>query len=44
VRRVPAAEIVSQLQNAAEGEPVRRRVHFPLFSEWKRAIRNSIQR
>ena len=44
VRRVPAAEIVSLLQNAAEGQPVRRRVHVPLFSEWKRAIRNSIQR
>ena len=45
VRRVPAAEIVSLLQkNAAEGQPVRRRVHVPLFSEWKRAIRNSTQR
>jgi hypothetical protein len=44
VRRLPAAEIVSLLQNAAEGQPVRRRVHIPLFSEWKSAIRNSIQR
>jgi len=43
VRRVPAAEIVSLLQNA-EGHPVRRRVHVPLFSEWIRAIRNIIQR
>jgi peroxiredoxin len=44
VMRVPAAEIVSLLQNAAEAQPVRRRVHIPLFSEWKRAIRNIIQR
>jgi peroxiredoxin len=44
VRRVPAAEIVSLLQNAAEGQPVRRRVHVPRFSEWKGAIRNIVQR
>jgi peroxiredoxin len=44
VTRVPAAEIVFLLQNAAEAPPVRRRVHIPLFSEWKRAIRNIIQR
>jgi peroxiredoxin len=44
VRRVPAAEVVSLLQNAAEGQPVRRRVHVPLFSEWKRAIGNILQR
>ena len=44
VRRVPATEIVSLLQNAAEGQPARRRVHFPLFSDWKRAFRNIIQR
>jgi peroxiredoxin len=44
VRRVPAAEIVSLLQNAAEGQPVRHRVHVPLFAEWKNAIRNSLQR
>jgi peroxiredoxin len=44
VRRVPATEVVSLLQNAAEGQPVRRRVHVPLFSEWMSAIRNSIQR
>lgn len=44
VRRVPAAEIVSLLQNAAEGQKVRRRVHVPLCSEWKSAIRNIIQR
>ncbi len=40
VRRVPAAEIVSLLQTTAEGQPVRRRVHVPRFSEWKSAIRN----
>jgi peroxiredoxin len=44
VRRVPAAEIVSVLLNAAEGQPVRRRVHVPLFSEWKSALRKLIQR
>jgi hypothetical protein len=44
VRRVPAAEIVSPLQNAAKAQAVRRRVHVPLFSEWISAIRNSIQR
>jgi peroxiredoxin len=44
VRRVPAAEIVSLLQNSPDGQPVRRRVHVPLFSEWKRAIRNIVQR
>ncbi len=44
MRRVPAAEIVPLLRNAAEGQPVRRRVYIPLFSEWKSAIRNSIQR
>jgi peroxiredoxin len=44
VRRVPAAEIVSLLQSAAEAQPVRRRVHVPLFSDWKSAIRNIIRR
>jgi peroxiredoxin len=44
VRRVPAVEIVSVLLNAAEGQPVRRRVHVPLFSEWKSALRKLIQR
>ena len=39
VRRVPAAEIVSLLQNAAEEQPVRRRVLVPLLSEWKSEIR-----
>jgi len=44
VRRVHAAEIVFLLQNAAEGQPVRRRVHIPLLSEWISAVRNGIQR
>lgn len=44
VRRVAAAAIVSLLQNAAEGQPVRRTVHVPLLYEWKKAIRNIIQR
>lgn len=44
VRRVPAIEIVSLLQNGIHAQPVRRRIHIPLFSEWKRAIRNNKQR
>jgi peroxiredoxin len=44
VSRVPAAEIVLLLQNSTEGQPVRRKVHIPLFSEWKSAIRNNFQR
>lgn len=44
VMRVPAAEIISVLQSAAEKQPVRRRPYFPLFSEWKTAIRNIIRR
>jgi len=44
VSRVPAVEILSLLQNTAEGQPVRRRIHVPLFSEWKSAIRNIFQR
>jgi peroxiredoxin len=43
VRRVPAAEIVSFLQNAADGQPVRRKVHVPLLSEWAKAIRNMVR-
>jgi peroxiredoxin len=43
-RRVPAAEIVSLLQNDAQAQPVRRRVYVPLLSEWIRAIRNNMQR
>jgi peroxiredoxin len=43
VRRVPAAEIVSLMQNA-EGLRVRRKVHVPSYSEWIRAMRNIIQR
>ena len=42
--RVPAAEIVSLLQNIAKAQPVRRRLYIPLFSDWISAIRNSIQR
>jgi peroxiredoxin len=44
VKRVPAAEIVSLLQNADEAQPIRRRVHVPLFSDWISAIRNIIRR
>jgi len=44
VRRVPAAEIVSLLQNGSRAQPVRRRFYVPLFSDWISAIRNSIQR
>ena len=44
VRRVPAAEIVSLLQNAAEAPPVRRRLYVPLFSDWMSAIRNILRR
>jgi len=44
VRRVPAAEIVSLLQNAAKAQAVRRRLYVPLFSDWISAIRNIIQR
>ena len=44
VRRVPAAETVSLLHNAAKAQPVRRRLYVPLLSDWISAIRNSIQR
>ena len=40
VRRVPATEIVSILQSVPEDQSIRRRFHFPLLSEWKKAIRN----
>jgi peroxiredoxin len=43
-KRVPAAEIVSLLQNAARPQPVRRKVYFPLWSDWTRAIRNGMRR
>jgi peroxiredoxin len=42
--RVPAAEIVSLLQNPAEARPPRRKVHHPLLSDWMRAIRNGMRR
>jgi alkyl hydroperoxide reductase subunit AhpC len=41
--RVPAAEIVHLLQSAANAQPIRRRVHIPMLSEWIRAIRNHFQ-
>ena len=41
--RVPALEIVHLLQNAATAQPIRRRVHVPMWSEWIRAIRNNLQ-
>jgi peroxiredoxin len=44
VRRVAAAEIVSVLHNAVEGQPVRRKAYFPLFSDWKSAFWNVIHR
>lgn len=44
VMRVTAAEIIRVLQNAAEGQPVRRKAHIPLFANWKSAIRNLIRR
>jgi peroxiredoxin len=44
VRRVPAAEIVSLLQNAGQAQPVQRRLYVPLFSDWISAIRNIIRR
>jgi peroxiredoxin len=39
-RRVPAVEIVSLLQNDVAGRTLRRRLHLPRFSDWKRAVRN----
>jgi alkyl hydroperoxide reductase subunit AhpC len=41
--RVPALEIVHSLQNPANAQPIRRRVHVPLWSAWIRAIRNNLQ-
>jgi peroxiredoxin len=43
VKRVPAVEIVHLLQNAANAQPIRRKVHFPMCSEWIRALRNNLQ-
>jgi peroxiredoxin len=43
VRRVPAAGIVSVLQNTARAQPVRRRVYVPLWSDWITAIRNNVK-
>jgi peroxiredoxin len=44
VRRVSASEVVRLLQNAANAQSTRRKVHIPLWSEWIIAIRNSRQR
>jgi peroxiredoxin len=44
VMRVTAAEIISVLRNAAEGQPVRRRAYVPRFANWKSAIRNLVKR
>jgi peroxiredoxin len=43
-RRVPAAQIVSLLENVAKPQQVRRRVCVPLLFDWISAIRNSIRR
>jgi peroxiredoxin len=44
VRRVPAAEIVSFLQQPNAAQAVQRSVHVPLLSHWTKAIRNLIRR
>ncbi len=44
VRRVPASQIVSLLQQPSLALPVRRRVHVPLLSHWIKAIRAGIPR
>ena len=44
VRRVPATEIVSLLQQPSVTQPLRRRVHLPRLSHWIKAIRNSMRR
>lgn len=44
VKRVPAAGIVGFLQNALDGQAVRRKVRVPLLSDWARAIRNMVRR
>ena len=41
--RVPAVEIIQLLQSAPNAQPIRRRVHIPMLSEWIRAIRNHFQ-
>ena len=40
VNRVPAAAIVSRLQNPAKAHSIRRRAFIPRLSDWFRAIRN----
>ena len=44
VKRVPAAEIVALLQSNAAGQPARRSLHVPRFSEWKSALGNTKRR
>ena len=44
VRRVPAVEIIAQLQSADKAQPIRRKVNVPLFSDWMSAIRNNMRR
>ncbi len=41
--RVPASEIAGLLERRVAGPPARRKVYIPRFSEWFRAIRNSIR-
>ena len=43
-KRVPAVEIVSLLQNAADAQRIRRRVHVPRFWQWITAIQNNFRR
>ena len=44
VKRVPASEIVSLLQNDGKSSPVRRRLSIPRFSDWIGAIRNTFHK
>jgi len=44
VRRVPASEMVSFLQQSAVMRPVDRRVHLPRLWHWMMAIRNGVRR
>lgn len=44
MRRVPAAEIVSLLQQPSVGKSVRRKIYFPLLSNLVNAIRNNVRR
>ena len=44
VRRTPAVEIVSFLQQQRTTEQMGRRVHVPLVFHWFNAIRNNFRR